>query len=101
MVGKENNANMSVRGAKRQRNKMNRKARVLEKSKGVCHYCQIPLTVYTTTIEHLIPRCRGGDGSPENLVAACERCNCTHKNPLDFNPPKGTSGWLPKFIPHA
>ena len=27
------------------------------------------------TIEHLLPRARGGRGIPENLAVACRRCN--------------------------
>ena len=91
----------STKTAKKRRNKLSRKKRILDKSNGICHYCQIPLTVEIMTIEHLTPRCRGGDNSMDNVVASCERCNCTHKNPLDFNPPTGTNGWLPKYIPHA
>ena len=48
-----------------------------------CHYCggvmdkapgshDNPTGV---TIDHVRPRCRGGDDSPENLVACCYRCN--------------------------
>lgn len=91
----------STKQAKKRRNKMNRRQRILTKSNNICYYCKTPLTLDNMTVEHLIPRCRGGDNSFGNVVAACEICNCTHKNPLDFNPPKGTTGWLPKYIPHA
>ncbi|HEY3250168.1 MAG TPA: HNH endonuclease [Ignavibacteria bacterium] len=35
-----------------------------------CHRADLPLT-----IDHIIPKSKGGDDSWENLIAACVRCN--------------------------
>ena len=46
---------------------------VLRRDGHRCQYCgrnDVPLTV-----DHVIPKARGGDESWENLVAACVRCN--------------------------
>lgn len=40
-----------------------------------CHYCDIPLTLRTTTKDHLTPLCRGGSNLIDNLVPACLTCN--------------------------
>ncbi len=46
---------------------------ILRRDGHRCQYCgraDVPLTV-----DHIIPRARGGDDSWENLVCACVRCN--------------------------
>lgn len=51
---------------------LNRK-NVLKRDRHKCGYCgrgDLPLTV-----DHIIPRARGGENSWENLVAACWPCN--------------------------
>lgn len=40
-----------------------------------CHYCDEPLTLRTTTKDHLTPLCRGGSNLIDNLVPACLACN--------------------------
>lgn len=35
-------------------------------------YCK---AARATTVDHIIPRARGGDNNPANLVAACKPCN--------------------------
>lgn len=54
-----------------------------------CFYCDVPLTSRNDdrptpkgtltgswrTLDHLVPRCRGGSGEASNLVAACSSCN--------------------------
>lgn len=37
-----------------------------------CRYCG---ATDDLTIDHLIPRCRGGNDKPSNLVVACRSCN--------------------------
>lgn len=46
---------------------------ILRRDGYKCAYCgrsDIPLTV-----DHIIPKARGGDDSWENLICACTRCN--------------------------
>lgn len=38
----------------------------------LCYWCQ---TALGTTVDHLIPRSRGGSDDPENLVPCCGSCN--------------------------
>jgi hypothetical protein len=45
-----------------------------------CHYCPTILTYETATIEHLVPRSRGGTWMQENLVLACAPCNVKKGN---------------------
>lgn len=39
------------------------------------HSCQYCGSTRNLTIDHLIPRCRGGQDTWENLVIACSKCN--------------------------
>ena len=54
--------------------KENRK-RVYERDNYICHYCKIPLTPFTATLDHVVPVAAGGDNSLANLVSACRKCN--------------------------
>jgi len=47
---------------------------ILERDKYVCQYCG-PTGPKATTIDHVLPRSRGGTSSPNNLVACCFKCN--------------------------
>jgi len=49
---------------------------VLERDRQTCQYCHYKGE--QLTLDHVIPRSRGGGDSWENLVAACVRCN-VHK----------------------
>lgn len=40
-----------------------------------CHYCENPLTLKTTTKDHLTPLCRGGSNLIDNIVPCCLACN--------------------------
>lgn len=40
-----------------------------------CQYCEKILTSSQITIDHIIPKSRGGNNSFENCVAACHECN--------------------------
>jgi 5-methylcytosine-specific restriction endonuclease McrA len=44
---------------------------VLTRDRHCCGYCG----AQATTIDHVVPRSRGGDWSWLNTVAACQRCN--------------------------
>jgi 5-methylcytosine-specific restriction endonuclease McrA len=46
---------------------------ILNRDRHRCQYCQYSGT--TLTIDHIIPRSRGGLDSWENLTTACMRCN--------------------------
>ncbi len=40
-----------------------------------CWYCGAPLTPLTATIDHVVPKSRGGTHHPQNLRLACRFCN--------------------------
>lgn len=45
---------------------------ILERDRNTCQYCHAKEQL---TLDHVVPRSRGGGESWENLVAACVRCN--------------------------
>ena len=51
---------------------------VLERDRQTCQYCHYKGE--QLTLDHVIPRSRGGGDSWENLVAACVRCNVKKGN---------------------
>lgn len=56
------------------------RAKLAKRQNGLCAYCgEFMLKV---TLDHVVPRCRGGTDSYANLVAACEPCNVA-KGDLD------------------
>jgi 5-methylcytosine-specific restriction endonuclease McrA len=48
---------------------------IFERDKNTCQYCRKKLAKSELTIDHVIPRSRGGRDTWENLVLACMRCN--------------------------
>ena len=63
---------MSVRG---KRHKQRKRLKVWCNSGGVCAYCGVPLSVDEMTLDHVLPKAKGGDSGVGNLVAACRTCN--------------------------
>lgn len=53
----------------------NRRA-VLARDRGSCQYCGGK----AETVDHVVPRSRGGDHTWENVVAACRRCNAKKRD---------------------
>lgn len=48
---------------------------ILARDQYVCQYCHAKLPATGLTIDHVIPRSRGGRNTWENLVACCAPCN--------------------------
>lgn len=40
-----------------------------------CCFCGCRLSYRTLTLDHVVPKCLGGEDSWENLASACMRCN--------------------------
>ncbi|MGB9180154.1 MAG: HNH endonuclease [Pyrinomonadaceae bacterium] len=49
--------------------------RILMRDKMRCQYCGAKGTSFDLTLDHILPRSRGGRYEPENLCAACKLCN--------------------------
>jgi 5-methylcytosine-specific restriction endonuclease McrA len=48
---------------------------ILLRDRNTCQYCGVILPSAELTLDHVIPRSRGGLSTWENLVAACHSCN--------------------------
>jgi len=55
---------------------------ILLRDRNTCQYCGIVLPSNELTLDHVLPRSRGGNSSWENLVAACHNCNRKKGNML-------------------
>jgi hypothetical protein len=56
------------------------KRAVADRAQGCCEYCrsQARLATHPFSIEHIIPKTRGGEAAVNNLALACQGCN-NHK----------------------
>ena len=52
------------------------KQQIFARDKARCQYCGAK----ANTIDHIVPRCRGGGDTWENLVASCQSCNFKKAN---------------------
>jgi len=52
-----------------------KRLRIYMRDKFRCQYCGDKKAATELTLDHIVPRSRGGDNSPINIVAACLRCN--------------------------
>ncbi len=55
---------------------------ILLRDHNMCQYCQTVLTASELTLDHVVPRSRGGLSTWENLVACCHSCNRRKGNQL-------------------
>jgi 5-methylcytosine-specific restriction endonuclease McrA len=63
---------------------------VFARDRWVCQYCGGP----AETVDHVVPRSRGGEHSWENVVAACKKCNGKKRDKLP-----GEAGLKPRKKP--
>ena len=52
-----------------------KRLRIYMRDKFRCQYCGEKNGVAELTLDHILPRSRGGDNSPVNVVTACITCN--------------------------
>ncbi len=57
-----------------ERSSLSRK-NILLRDQYTCQYCNRHFPPAELTLDHVVPRSRGGDSTWENLVACCRRCN--------------------------
>lgn len=48
---------------------------IIARDRGICQYCHRKPAASKMTLDHIIPKCRAGAESWENLVACCQPCN--------------------------
>jgi len=51
------------------------RARMLASQKNRCAYCGRCLTLSESTLDHVVPKSRGGNGMANNKAVACRQCN--------------------------
>jgi 5-methylcytosine-specific restriction endonuclease McrA len=52
-----------------------KRLRIYIRDKFRCQYCGEKKVATALTLDHILPRSRGGDNSPVNIVTACIACN--------------------------
>jgi 5-methylcytosine-specific restriction endonuclease McrA len=57
-----------------------RRLRIYMRDKFRCQYCGEKKTASALTLDHILPRSRGGDNSPVNIATACVPCNNRKSN---------------------
>ncbi len=55
---------------------------ILLRDRNTCQYCEVVLPAAELTLDHVMPRSRGGQSTWENLVACCHSCNRRKGNQL-------------------
>jgi 5-methylcytosine-specific restriction endonuclease McrA len=53
---------------------------ILRRDQYCCQYCNIEMTDKEATVDHIIPKSKGGSSSWVNMVAACRDCNLAKGN---------------------
>ena len=57
-----------------------KRSRIYIRDRYRCQYCGEKKGVGELTLDHILPRSRGGDNSPLNIVTACLECNNRKSN---------------------
>ena len=60
-----------------------------------CHYCERELDDDCRSLDHVIPRSRGGVNALFNLVLACKRCN-NLRGDMDYDEFVEMRSWIAK-----
>jgi 5-methylcytosine-specific restriction endonuclease McrA len=67
-----------------------KRLRIYMRDKFRCQYCGEKKPVGELTLDHILPRSRGGDNSPVNVVTACVPCN---NRKSDRTPAEARAEW--------
>ena len=57
-----------------------KRRRILQKYNGRCAYCGRSISMSTMSVDHLVPKCKGGTGAFDNLLPSCLECNHLKNN---------------------
>ena len=64
-----------VKPEKRSKNSRDKRRKMIAKGINKCYWCKEPLTLDTSTVEHIVPLARGGLDNANNRTLACKNCN--------------------------
>lgn len=51
------------------------KSNIFTRDNFTCQYCDVKLNINECTVDHIIPRAKGGKSSWDNCCCACKKCN--------------------------
>lgn len=76
------------------------KRKVVERANHCCEYCcsQARFAVQSFSVEHIIPKSRGGANSLDNFALACQGCNNFKYNKIEDEDPV-TGNVVPLYHP--
>lgn len=60
--------------------RMNKLRAMLERQKGICIYCELPVAIAEATFDHITPVSKGGSNKMSNLIACHLKCNLAKAN---------------------
>lgn len=67
---------------------------IIQRDDNKCIYCGKSFSTKDLTIDHIVPKSRGGTNNYDNLASCCKRCNFKKSNFL-----LSELGWKPLFKP--
>tara|TARA_B100000941_G_C28379108_1_gene486339 strand:+ start:201 stop:734 length:534 start_codon:yes stop_codon:yes gene_type:complete len=80
---------------------------VFERDRNICQYCNNKFIDKELTLDHVLPKSRGGQNTWDNLVSACKKCNQKKGNRtpnesgmIPVNKPKAPKNNLVKITPY-
>ena len=75
---------------------------IVSRAKGYCEYCKSSADFSTKpfSIEHILPRAKGGSNNEDNLAYACIGCN-VYKSDLTEFPDIVSQQLMPLFNPRT
>lgn len=80
------------------------KYHVFKRDKYVCQYCGVQIPRVEVTLDHIIPRAKGGETSWTNCVTCCTECNAlkADRTPAEANMTlrgkPGRPSWNPRQV---
>jgi 5-methylcytosine-specific restriction endonuclease McrA len=70
-----NRFNQNIGKRKKRSKPRPQRAKIYKSSGGICEYCLCPIGLEEATVDHVIPKSRGGADHVYNLALACYDCN--------------------------
>lgn len=93
--------------SQRRRHSASKRSRIYIRDKFKCGYCGTKQKEKELTLDHILPKAKGGKNDPDNLVTCCFKCNQIKKDKLLsevnmklIHPPKHLEIGLDKVVMH-